>query len=127
MHVTVILAVPFLIPFTVPLEDTVAIFLLLDLYVIFPDGVAFAAILVVFPTFTDADVFASFRVGFLTVTVQVAFTFPHLAVITAFPAAFAVTLPVVLFTVATFVLLEVNVTAPVVPVTVAFRVVVFPL
>ena len=64
LHVTVILAVPFLIPFTVPLEDTVAIFLLLDLYVIFPDGVAFAAILVVFPTFTDADVFASFRVGF---------------------------------------------------------------
>ena len=48
-----ILAVPFLIPFTVPLEDTVATFLLLDLYVIFPDGVAFAVILVVFPTFTD--------------------------------------------------------------------------
>ena len=42
--------------------------------------------------------------------------------------AFAVTLPVVLFTAATFGLLEVNVTfAAAVPVTVAFSVVVFPL
>ena len=37
LHVTVILAVPFLIPLIVPLDDTVAIFLLPDLYVTFPD------------------------------------------------------------------------------------------
>ena len=35
LHVTVILAVPFLIPLIVPLDDTVAIFLLPDLYVTF--------------------------------------------------------------------------------------------
>mgnify|MGYP007008369741 CR=1 FL=1 len=128
LHVTVILAVPFLIPLIVPLDDTVAIFLLLDLYVIFPDGAAFAVILVVLPTFTDTDVLLSVRVGFLTVTLQVTFTSPHLAVMTAVPFAFAVTLPVVLFTAATFGLLEVNVTfAAAVPVTVAFSVVVFPL
>ena len=51
LHVTVILAVPFLIPLIVPLDDTVAIFLLPDLYVTFPDGAAFAVILVVLPTF----------------------------------------------------------------------------
>ena len=98
LHVTVILAVPFLIPLIVPLDDTVAIFLLPDLYVTFPDGAAFAVILVVLPTFTDADVLFSVRVGFLTVTLQVTFTSPHLAVMTALPFAFAVTLPVVLFT-----------------------------
>lgn len=110
LHVTVILAVPFLIPLIVPLDDTVAIFLLPDLYVTFPDGAAFAVILVVLPTFTDTDVLLSVRVGFLTVTLQVTFTSPHLAVMTALPFAFAVTLPVVLFTAATFGLLEVNVT-----------------
>ena len=110
LHVTVILAVPFLIPLIVPLDDTVAIFLLPDLYVTFPDGAAFAVILVVLPTF------------------QVTFTSPHLAVMTALPFAFAVTLPVVLFTAATFGLLEVNVTfGASAPVTVAFSVVVFPL
>ena len=128
LHVTVILAVPFLIPLIVPLDDTVAIFLLPDLYVTFPDGAAFAVILVVLPTFTDADVLFSVRVGFLTVTLQVTFTSPHLAVMTALPFAFAVTLPVVLFTAATFGLLEVNVTfGASAPVTVAFSVVVFPL
>ena len=60
----VILAVPFLIPLIVPLDDTVAIFLLPDLYVTFPDGAAFAVILVVLPTFTDTDVLLSVRVGF---------------------------------------------------------------
>ena len=110
------------------MDDTVAIFLLPDLYVTFPDGAAFAVILVVLPTFTDTDVLLSVRVGFLTVILQVTFTSPHLAVITAVPFAFAVTLPVVLFTAATFGLLEVNVTfAAAVPVTVAFSVVVFPL
>ena len=54
--VTCYQAVPFLIPLIVPLDDTVAIFLLPDLYVTFPDGAAFAVILVVLPTFTDADV-----------------------------------------------------------------------
>ena len=128
LHVTVILAVPFLIPLIVPLDDTVAIFLLPDLYVTFPDGAAFAVILVVLPTFTDADVLFSVRVGFLTVTLQVTFTSPHLAVMTAVPFAFAVTLPVVLFTAATFGVLEVNVTfGASAPVTVAFSVVVFPL
>ena len=61
LHVTVILAVPFLIPLIVPLDDTVAIFLLLDLYVTFPDGAAFAVILVVLPAFTDTDVLLSVR------------------------------------------------------------------
>ena len=85
-------------------------------------------ILVVLPTFTDADVLFSVRVGFLTVTLQVTFTSPHLTVMTALPFAFAVTLPVVLFTTATFGLLEVNVTfGAFAPVTVAFSVVVFPL
>ena len=74
------------------------------------------------------DFLLNVRDGFLTVTVQVAFTLPHLAVITAVPAALAVTLPVVLSTVATFVLLEVKVTFDAsAPVTVAFRVVVDPL
>ena len=78
------------------------------------------------PTFTDTDVLLSVRVGFLTVTLQVTFTSPHLAVMTAVPFAFAVTLPVVLFTAATFGLLEVNVTFDAsAPVKVAFVMVVF--
>ena len=43
--VTVMVAVPFFLPFTTPFAVTVATFLLLDLYVTFPDGVAVALIL----------------------------------------------------------------------------------
>ena len=102
LHVTVILAVPFLIPLIVPLDDTVAIFLLLDLYVTFPDGAAFAVILVVLPTFTDTDVLLSVRVGFLTVTLQVTFTSQHVVVMSEVEFTFAVILTIVLLSAATF-------------------------
>ena len=75
---------------------------------IFPDGVAFAEIFVVFPTFTVAEVFVSFRDGFLTVILQVTLYSPQDAVITAVPFALAVTTPL-LFTAATFVLLDFHV------------------
>ena len=128
MQVTVIFAVPFFFPVTTPFEDTVAIFLLEDVYFIVPDGVAFGLIVVFLPTLILAEVLASFSVGFLTVTVQLVFRLPHLTVITAFPAALATILPVVLLTVTTFVLLEVNVTLDAsTPFTEAFRVVLVPL
>ena len=96
-----IFAVPFFFPVTTPLEDTVAIFLLDEVYFTVPVGVAVALIVVFFPTLMLAEVFASFNVGVFTVTVQV-------AVITAVPLALAVTTPL-LFTVATFLLLELHV------------------
>ena len=127
LHVTVMVALPFLIPFTTPLEFTVATFVLLDLYLIVFEGVALALIVVVFFTLIDAEDFVRVRVGFLTVTVQVVFAEPHVTVIVVFPAAFGVILPVVLFTVRTFVLLDLNVGALEEPFTVAFRVVETPL
>lgn len=103
-----IFAVPFFFPVTTPLEDTVAIFLLDEIYFTVPVGVAVALIVVFFPTLMLAEVLASFNVGVFTVTVQVALYSPHVAVITAVPLALAVTTPL-LFTVATFLLLELHV------------------
>ena len=64
--VTMMVAVPFFLPFTTPFAVTVATFLLLDLYVTFPDGVAVALIFTVLPFLIVAEDFASFREGFLT-------------------------------------------------------------
>ena len=72
LQVTVIFAVPFFFPVTTPLEDTVAIFLLDEVYFTVPIGVAVALIVVFFPTLMLAEVLASFNVGVFTVTVQVA-------------------------------------------------------
>ena len=63
---------------------------------------------VVFPTFTVAEDLVSFRDGFLTVILQVTWYSPQDAVITAVPFALAVTTPL-LFTEATFVLLDFHV------------------
>ena len=64
--VTVMVAVPFFLPFTTPFAVTVATFLLLDLYITFPDGVAVALIFYCLPFLIVAEDFASFREGFLT-------------------------------------------------------------
>lgn len=114
LQVTVITAVPFFFPFTTPVEDTVATFLLLDLYVAFPAGVAFTLIATVLPFLIEAEDFTSFREGFLTVIVTFFVYFPAFTVMVVFPAFFAVTTPFA-FTVATFLLLEVNFAFAVIP------------
>ena len=55
--VTVMVAVPFFLPFTTPFAVTVATFLLLDLYVTFPDGVAVALFFNVFHLFIFGEDF----------------------------------------------------------------------
>ena len=54
-----IFAVPFFFPVTTPLEDTVAIFLLDEVYFTVPVGVAVALIVVFFPTLMLAEVLNS--------------------------------------------------------------------
>ena len=126
LHLTVIVALPFLIPLTTPLLVTVATFLLLLVYVTFPAGVALDLIVVVLPFLIVAEDFVRLNVGFLTVSLYVAFSFPLVAVIVTVPAFKPFTAPVLLFTVATFLLLLVYFTEET-PASVAFTVAVFPL
>ena len=96
---TVIVAVPFPTAFTTPFEDTVATFLLLELQVtalllaLLGEIVAFKVR--DFPFLSVADVLFSFMLftGCLTVTLQINFFFPYLAVITVFPFFLAFTTP----------------------------------
>ena len=125
LHLTVIVALPFLIPLTTPLLVTVATFLLLLVYVTFPAGVALDLIVVVLPFLIVAEDFVRLNVGFLTVSLYVAFSFPLVAVIVTVPAFTPFTAPVLLFTVATFVLLDVYLIVAD-GVAVAFTVTVFP-
>ena len=55
LHFTVILAVPFFLPVTTPLDDTVATLLLLVLYVTLEDGAAFTLIVTFLPFLMLAD------------------------------------------------------------------------
>ena len=68
LHLTVMVALPFLIPFTTPLPVTVATFLLLLVYVTVDTGVALDLMVVVFPFAIVAEDFVSVKVGFLTVS-----------------------------------------------------------
>ena len=104
-------AVPFLMPFTTPLEVTVAIFLLEVLYITFSSlffGVTEALMVNAFPFFTvleDGTPLSFVVFTFATLTVTVAFLLPDFTVILAVPAAFPVITPLLL-TVATLVLDE---------------------
>ena len=104
-------AVPFLMPFTTPLEVTVAIFLLEVLYITFSSlffGVTEALMVNVFPFFTvleDGTPLSFVVFTFATLTVTVAFLLPDFTVILAVPAAFPMITPLLL-TVATLVLDE---------------------
>ena len=106
-----IVTVPFLTPFTTPLEVTVAIFLLEVLYVTFSSlffGVTEALMAKVFPFFTvleDGTPLSFVVFTFSTLTVTVAFLLPDFTVILAVPAAFPVITPLLL-TVATLALDE---------------------
>ena len=126
MHFTVIVALPFLIPFTTPLLFTAATFLLLLVYVTLPAGAALDLMVVVLPFLIVAEDFTRLNAGFLTTTLQVVFRAPAFAVIVTVPALIPFTTPVLLFTVATFVLLLVYFTVAD-GVAVAFTVAVFPL
>ena len=68
LHLTVMVALPFLIPFTTPLLVTVATFLLLLMYVTLEAGAALDLMVVVFPFAIVAEDFVSVKVGFLTVS-----------------------------------------------------------
>ena len=100
-----IVALPFLIPFTTPLLFTATTFLLLLVYVTLPAGVALDLMVVVLPFLIVAEDFTRLNAGFLTTTLQVVFRAPAFAVIVTVPALIPFTTPVLLFTVATFVLL----------------------
>ena len=76
MHFTVIVALPFLIPFTTPLLFTAATFLLLLVYVTLPAGVALDLMVVVLPFLIVAEDFTRLNAGFLTTTLQVVFRAP---------------------------------------------------
>ena len=112
LHFTVIVAVPFFLAFTTPFLVTVATFLLLLLYVTLETGAALTLIVVVLPFLIFAEDFASLKEGFLTFTVRTFLYFPTVTVIFAVPAFLPVTIPF-LFTVATFLLLDLNLTFPV--------------
>lgn len=105
LHFTVIVALPFLIPFTTPLLFTAATFLLLLVYVTLPAGAALDLMVVVLPFLIVAEDFTRLNAGFLTTTLQVVFRAPAFAVIVTVPALIPFTTPVLLFTVAIFVLL----------------------
>ena len=113
LHFTVIVALPFLIPFTTPLLFTAATFLLLLVYVTLPAGAALDLMVVVLPFLIVAEDFTRLNAGFLTTTLQVVFRAPAFAVIVTVPALIPFTTPVLLFTVATFVLLLVETYNPV--------------
>ena len=120
-----IVALPFLIPFTTPLLFTAATFLLLLVYVILPAGAALDLMVVVLPFLIVAEDFTRLNAGFLITTLQVVFRVPAFAVIVTVPAFTPLTTPLLL-TVATFVLLLVYFTVAD-GVAVAFTVAVFPL
>ena len=117
--VTVIVAVPLAIPFTTPLELTVATFVLLDVHFtvsLEPLGLSIAFSVYVLPLFTEIAVLISLTevAGVSTFTVHTAdLPLVVFAVIVAVPCAFAVTTPLA-DTVAIFVLLDVHVTLSVV-------------
>ena len=93
-----IVTVPALIPFTVPvLLFTVAIFVLLLLYVTEDTPASVAFTVAVFPVYTTAELFANFTDGAFTVTLQVVLR-PVLvvAVIVTVPAFIPFTTPVLL-------------------------------
>ena len=62
LHLTVMVALPFLIPFTTPLLVTVATFLLLLMYVTLEAGAALDLMVVVFPFAIVAEDFVSVKV-----------------------------------------------------------------
>ena len=105
---------------------TAATFLLLLVYVTLPAGVALDLMVVVLPFLIVAEDFTRLNAGFLTTTLQIVFRAPAFAVIVTVPALIPFTTPVLLFTVATFVLLLVYFTVAD-GVAVAFTVAVFPL
>ena len=125
LHFTVILAVPFFLPVTTPLEDTVATLLLLVLYVTLEDGTAFALIVTFLPFLMLADDFARVKDGFATLTVTVFVSLPAVTVILTVPAFLPVTTPDLL-TVAIFVLLDLKETFAVVPYFLTCTFAVFP-
>lgn len=91
-----------------------------------PAGAALDLMVVVLPFLIVAEDFTRLNAGFLTTTLQVVFRAPAFAVIVTVPALIPFTTPVLLFTVATFVLLLVYFTVAD-GVAVAFTVAVFPL
>ena len=98
-------AVPFLIPFTTPFEDTVATFLLEEYHFTLPFGVVVTFSVTFFPFFIEADDLFSLTVGFLTVILQVFPTPFEVTVIVTVPAFLAVITPLALI-VATDLFLE---------------------
>lgn len=121
-----IVALPFLIPFTTPLLFTAATFLLLLVYVTLPAGVALDLMVVVLPFFDRCRRFYKTECRILDNYFAGCLQAPAFAVIVTVPALIPFTTPVLLFTVATFVLLLVYFTVAD-GVAVAFTVAVFPL
>lgn len=85
---------PFFLPFTTPFDVTVAIFLFFDEYLTVPFGVFFLIFMVtVLFFFMVADVLESVSTGLFTVILHVLVIPLAFALIVAFPAFLAVTLP----------------------------------